>query len=356
MLKPFKNKKRAILVLLGFATIGGLALLFLKPKSVTVKQVKIETGTVLKTVSGSGTVVSKNEADLSFALGGRIEELKAEKGAQVEKRQYLGRIYNYDLLTDANTAKDNRDVALRDLDLYVDNYLNDQDGVGGSAQYAISVRRLEELASKAENAYQSTLGTLNKSYMYAPFAGTVVDIYIETGEIATAGSKVLKIADLNDLLFEVTIDQEDFGFLKVNQEVEMTLDAFDNRVFKAKVVELPKYTDDSLDFVVKLVFADESDKKDVVLGMTGDAEIIIEKKENVAYLPFDAIFYDTENKPYAWVIDSSNNRIGKYWLETGLEGDLQTEVLNPTDLTIVVPAESDFQDKLQEGYVAKLTD
>uniref|UniRef100_A0A7C4Y347 Efflux RND transporter periplasmic adaptor subunit n=1 Tax=candidate division WWE3 bacterium TaxID=2053526 RepID=A0A7C4Y347_UNCKA len=324
-----KNKKYIIILVVLLAIGSFIAYKRSQPQTSKANRIDVTREIVRKTVSASGTIVSENEADLSFAASGEISEIYVKTGDDVKRGELLASLYNYDTSQTVKAAKDTRDVAKRDLELFIQTYEDNKDDLGGSKEYEIGVKRLEELLSKAEASYQATIGTLSKTYIYAPFSATVVDIFKEKGEIASAGESILKTADLNNLFFETDVDQEDFGALKINQQVEIELDPYETNVFNGTVSKLPKYADsDTEQFTIRISITKDNEHS-VLLGMRGDAKIIVSTTSNeVSALVFDSIFKD-EGGTYVWVLES--DKLKKLPIEVGLEGDLYTEV--KTDLS-----------------------
>jgi RND family efflux transporter MFP subunit len=341
-----KYKKYIIIAVIVLAIVGFGFYKNSQPAVSKVNKAEVVSEVVRKTVSASGSVISKNEADLSFAATGELSDLNVEKGDVVSKGQNLAGLYNYDTSQSVKASKDSRDVAKRDLELYIQTYESHKDDVGGSKEYAIGVKRLEELLSRAEAGYQSSIGTLSKTYITAPLAGTIVDILKEKGEIVGLGEAVIKIADLDNLIFEMDVDQEDFGYLKLDQQVEIELDSYTKHIFSGKVSELPKYANSSTEqFTVRIEIDKDADHT-VLLGMNGDARIIVSTTgDKVNSLPFDAVFKEKNDGSYVWT--EENGVLKKMPVELGLEGDIYTQV--KTDLSgkqLYIPSGNE---ELKEG-------
>jgi len=201
-------KKWHIVVLI-FVVIVAVYLIFFKKSGIPVKEIRLKNVVVKRTVSAAGTVRSKNEADLSFSSIGRIIDIAVEKGETISKHQYIASLENITESQTAQSLKDARDVTQRDLELYIENYESNMNAVGGQDEYLIGKRKYEELLSKAEATYQAQLGSLGKTYIYAPFDGKIIDIYKEVGEAALVGTGIVKLADENLKVFEIELDQED---------------------------------------------------------------------------------------------------------------------------------------------------
>lgn len=344
------NKKLFIVV--GIILIAIFALSFSRGnKPIEVKEVEIKNRIVQRTVSASGIVKSRNEANLAFASLGRIYNLTVEKGDTIEKGKHLASIDSYSDAQTAQSLKDARDIALRDRDLFIEQYETNKDAVSGSDEYDILLRKENEKVSRAEAAYQAQLGSLTNKYINSPFDGTVIDVFKEEGETALAGETILKVADLDNLIFEIELDQEDFGLLKENQKVEIELDAFPSEVFEGYITSLPTYVDSDTgtDFVIEIDLNGSDDKK-ILLGMTGDANIVLAETENpVPSLTFDEILFDIEDKPYLLVLD--DDKVKKLDIELGLEGDIYYELKSNIDSVVVMSSDDT---ELEEGDTVTL--
>jgi HlyD family secretion protein len=98
------------------------------------------------------------------------------------------------------------------------------------------------LANKQKNAYSAQLGAIQKqadavqaqigvqedkiksSVVAAPLDATVLEKYIETGELATPGKALYKLADLQTLTLRVYISETQLPQIKVGQQVKVYID------------------------------------------------------------------------------------------------------------------------------------
>ncbi len=321
-------------------------------RPIAVKKIDFEKTTVKRTVSAGGVVISKNDISLAFPASSVLEAINVKKGDLVKKGQLLAVIYNYDRTKAAQALKDARDIAIRDKELFEEDKEANIDAYGGTDEYNIQLRKLDELISKAEASYQAQLGDVSKTYLYAPIDGTVVNVAKDKGEVVALGEEIVRLADLGSLLFEIALDQEDFGLVKVGQPVEITLDSFEGETFEGTITELPYYADTeaSSSFTIKIAIVGQTASK-VLLGMTGDAYIVLAQTDSVVNaLSFDQILYDKDNKPYVFVL--KDGKAEKKDLEMGLEGDLYIEVKNEISDQIVAPLDEKIE--LTPGAVVKL--
>ena len=345
------KRKKIIIILAIILALGAFAIYFyLGTQAVDVEQVTVKPLTIAKTVSASGVMKSRNQADLSFASGGKITSINVQKGDTVVKNQLLATVYLVPFIETSQSLKDARDIALRDRDLFIE--LNKE--AEQNEEYKINLRRLDEFVSRAEATYQSQLAGTNNLYLTAPFAGTIVDVFAKQGEIAMAGSPLLKIADLKNLYMEIELDQEDFGKLQTGQKVQVELDAYEEIAYQGRVSALPQYAQtDSFGDEIFIIEIDIEQKPEypALLSMTGNVDITLQEIYAKQSVPFDIIVSDTTGN-YIWVAE--NGVLKKEYVEIGLEGDLDTEIISDLNGKILVRngSKKDFS----EGLKVKIND
>ena len=319
---------------------------------VPVTAVKLEDRVIERSITSSGEIKTRRDVSLSFNSVGRVYSINVEKGDKVLDGDLLAQLDASSVYQTAQAYKDARDIALRDRDLFIENYESKQFAYGGQDEYAIKLRQLDEVVSQAEATYQSRLYSLRDAYIYAPFDGTVVSLDKVEGETSMVSEQVVRLADTDNLYFEINLDQEDLGQVKVGSQAKITLDSYPDTIFEGEITELPFFAEGAVtpNFVVEISLKTDQTVKPL-LGMTGDAEIIVVKSDTpLKSVLYDEIFYDEQDNPYLWVID--NGYILKQPVETGIEGDLYTEILTPIDKTVVLPINEDQE--VKEGYKAKL--
>jgi HlyD family secretion protein len=85
---------------------------------------------------------------------------------------------------------------------------------------------------------------LEKHYVIAPLDGMVTNLPVRVGETVvigiqnSPGSLVMTIADMSLITAEVKVDETDIVNVKLDQPVDITIDAMPNRTFKGRVIEI----------------------------------------------------------------------------------------------------------------------
>ncbi|MFA6981799.1 MAG: efflux RND transporter periplasmic adaptor subunit [Patescibacteria group bacterium] len=346
--KLFRIGKYALIVTL-VLLFSRFVLFRSKVNAVPVRKIEVKNRVVERTISVSGEVKARKSADLTFNMSaGEIAKLYVDEGDSVARGALLAALNNNVAANTLQTYKDSRDLAIKDKEIYVENYEDDTDAVGGDDEYKLNVTRLDELISKAEAAYKAQQGLYGDSFIYAPFDGVVLNITKKEGDSSVAYEPIIKFANVEDLYFEVRLDQEDFGSIKEGQLVEISLDPFNDKTFMGKITRLPQYANGgtSPSFTVEVAF--DEDQEGMLLGMTGDAKVISESSNGeVRSLLYDEVNFDEEEKPYVWTVQ--NKVLKRLYIDIGLEGDILTEI--KTDFTDEIYAPVGDA-KLEEGFNA----
>jgi multidrug efflux pump subunit AcrA (membrane-fusion protein) len=116
-------------------------------------------------------------------------------------------------------------------------------------QYEIAQKRLESLNSigaqqaqksakgqleSAEGKYQGAEAQLSYSQIRSPIHGVVTDRPLYPGEMASAGTPLLTVMDISQVVARAHIPQQSAALLKVGDPAEVTVPGFDNS-FPGKV-------------------------------------------------------------------------------------------------------------------------
>ena len=80
---------------------------------------------------------------------------------------------------------------------------------------------------------------INQSSLVAPFAGTVVELYMNSGEMVSPGAPILLLADLSTLQVKTTdLNEVDVARVQIDDPVKVTFDALPDTTVTGKVTEI----------------------------------------------------------------------------------------------------------------------
>jgi HlyD family secretion protein len=88
-----------------------------------------------------------------------------------------------------------------------------------------------------ETQQESTLDLLNRCKVISPASGTILETYIEQGELAAPGKPLFKMANLEELTLKVYVSGAQLPGIKIGQEVEVLVDKneTENQKFRGKI-------------------------------------------------------------------------------------------------------------------------
>jgi multidrug resistance efflux pump len=79
---------------------------------------------------------------------------------------------------------------------------------------------------------------LDKLVLTSPMDGTVLNRLVEPGEMATPGSGVLTLADLNDITITVYVPEDRYGLIDLGQTAQVSVDSYPGEQFTGQVVRI----------------------------------------------------------------------------------------------------------------------
>ena len=323
-----KNKKWL------FIGIGALILVLIfvfsrKPKKGP-ETFTIQKGEIKKELSLSGKIDSKEKVSLQFQQGGLLSWVGVKEGDFVRKNQGIAaldtRAVNLNLKKSLNIYSMTRldfDQLNKDYEKYEENTDSD---------YREKIKRiLQKNQLTLENSVldvESLDLAMKLSSISTPISGIVTKVSNPIAGVNVLPSQSqFEIVNPATIYFSVSVDQMDLSGLNKDKEVEVVLDAYPDIKLSGKLDNIsfaPVLGETGTVYEVKIVF-DKLDNKDMKykIGMTGDANLILEKQENVLFAPLEFVKEDSKGK-YLLV----GKKMEKVYVETGLESDTSVEIKN----------------------------
>lgn len=362
------KKKRNNLLIWGMAAliIFLIAALMFKNKNreegTKVTAEAAENRLIRETVTASGKVFPVTEVKVSSDVSGEIVELFVEEGDSVVANQVLAKVDPDALQSQVergaaavNTAKANlansrsqidnlkaqkeqieaqllqaREVFKRNEKLKNEGVISQQDYETAETNLkaleanlrssTASIRAAEQSAKAAEFGVKSSEASLKelntslrRSTIVAPESGVISLLNIEKGErvVGTgmmSGTEVLRIADLNAMEVQVEVSENDIPRVTIGDQVEIEIDAYLDRTFKGKVVQIANSANNTTGIValtseqvtnfVVTINIDSDSYKDLITeqkpypfrpGMSASVEIYTEEVNDALSIPIQCV-------------------------------------------------------------------
>ncbi len=305
----------AVVVVLGAVVWASLASSGERGKVVEVE--KVERRDVVARVKASGTINPKTKVEIQSKVIGEIVALPVREGDTVTAGQVVLQIEPqlYQAARDqAKAAYEQAVVSLeraraelanaeqqweRALSLHREGVVSQE--ALERAQLArdtaaIAVRVQEKAIRQAQSAYQRAVDDLERTTIRSPIDGTVTALNVEKGETAVmgtmnfAGSVLMVIGDLKEMVAEVDVAESEVVSLAVGQAATVTADALPGVAMPGTVIEIASSGGRQVDvvrFKVKVALRDWDTR--IKPGMTAKAEIVTARAENAVTVPQQAV-------------------------------------------------------------------
>ena len=385
--------KRVKWSIAGIATAAVAAVLVLSAfkggnKAVEVRIEPVQKRDLVASVTASGQVAPQTKVDLSSDITGKIVRLAVKEGQMVSKGQFLLQID----AQQAEAAVQRAEAALasaraqeaqaranvlqaeksyeRSLAIKKTNAQLVSDEQIDQLKTAVEVNTALHEASKhavdqAIASVRDTRTALGKTTIYAPMAGRVTRLNVESGETAIMGTlnkdaaTLLTISDMSVLETKVKVDETDVARISVGDSAVIQIDAFPDTTFVGRVTEISNSSvkgavaaqsaDQAVDYevTVQLLNAPSETRPD----FSATAKIVTAQRKNALSIPIIALTVrENENitpgdtavglgraKPQKDVgkkdvegvfVVGSDNRVNFVPVRVGIAGEKHFEVLS----------------------------
>lgn len=353
-----KNKKRLAVVIL---IVGAAAYLVTKngnsePEIIN-QTAAVERGTIISSITASGTVVSSNIENITTQASGTVTKVYVSDGDEVVAGQKLAEI-ELDVQGEQNyaSAYSSYVSAERGLNTANSNYRKTQASLavvydeiqGHDDDESLTIKEDRTNAEVAnDNAYNSVKTAEAKLYsasvslktksptITAPISGIIKSVTIAEGmnigasetnsgsaanqRVATIGTEGLPIATFN--VSEIDVTQIEPG-----QKATITLDAITDKTFTGRVVSVDRVGSIASNVTTYPVIVQFDTSSDEILpNMAATANIITETKSGILTVPSAAINYQGETSSVTIII---NGQEINQAVELGISSDTEIEILS----------------------------
>lgn len=369
-------KRKKLLIFLAVVLVGfiGWKILSNKNQQPQFQTVKVERGTVVSSVTASGQVLTANMINITTGASGVVKQVYVKDGDTVAAGQKISEITldlqgqqkNASVWSSYLSAKNSVDSAnatfyslqsdmfakwrtFKDLAESVSYdtseertlpqfHIAEKDWLAAEAKYKNQQGVLDQAKASLNSAWLSY--QLTSPVITAPVAGTVSDIGLVEGMVlngnqstSTSTSQttgvsfraaVIQSTAASILTFNLT--EIDAPKVKIGQKATITLDSLPDKTFTGKVATIDKIGTTSNNVTnYPVIIQLDTTSADILPNMAANANIIIEAKNNVLFVPSAAI--QTQNGEFiAQVLINGREQLVP--VQVGLQSDTQTEIIS----------------------------
>ncbi|MDR1056155.1 MAG: efflux RND transporter periplasmic adaptor subunit [Prevotellaceae bacterium] len=319
----------AIVALIIILLIGKSAGWFGKPEIIQVVTEKVQRHTIIESIPANGKIQPVTEVKISPDVSGEIVELNVKEGQIINRGDLLIKIKPevYISMLDRMKATLNSSQARleqiqaqlvqneqnfnRTKKLYEDKVVPESEYETVESQYNVAKKQLEAAkydVLSAQASLDEAQENLNKTSIFSPMNGTISLLSVKKGErvVGTsqmAGTEMLRIANLDEMEAQVSVNENDIVRVKLNDTALIEVDAYPGKIFKGIVTEIANSAavtttaDQVTNFQVKIFMLPES-YTDLKLpnnpnpfrpGMSTSVYIQTTKRADVLAIPIQSI-------------------------------------------------------------------
>ena len=269
--------------------VGGLPILK-KPKKATeekpaeqppptVKVYKVAHVNFRDSLPALGSVRGMREFELRFPVGGTIEYVNFREGEKITQGDIIASLDQKEALLKLEYAKIEYEKNKKLLEL-------------GSI--------VESKLKQSQIEYQSAKAELDKTNLVAFSDGYIGSINVEKGSVVSPQDRVATFVEYKDVYVEFGVIEKEIPKVKEGQNVELTLDAYPEEVFKGQVDSMsPIVEGRSRTLRVRAKISNPEEK--IRPGMFGRVNVLVYEKEDALVIP-SSCFKKKDDQYFVYVV------------------------------------------------------
>jgi membrane fusion protein (multidrug efflux system) len=302
----------------------------------------VTTGPISSYYAATATLEAESRAEILARVAGVVRTLRCEEGDVVRTGQPLLQIEDAEFR-----------YRLQQAEARTANLRSRFDRLQGMVEKnLVSVEEFDLAKSELAAAEaEEGLARLELGYatVQAPFAGVVTQRLVDTGQNVSVGSPLFQLADFDPLLARVHVPAKEFGRLRTEQSVQLTLDS-DGRELTGRITLISPIIDPNSG-TIKVTIEIPEHPQDVRPGDFAQVSIVTERRENRTLVPRVAVVTDKgEDVVFVAREGIAERRV----VELGLSDDRHSEVLSGVEPGEQVVVRG--QRSLQQGAPIRVLD
>ena len=191
---------------------------------------------------------------------------------------------------------------------------------------------------EAQLNLQAAEATLVDTILKSPMAGTVMSIEANAGEVVGSGS-LLILADLEQPILEIFLDETDLDKVGLGYEVEVSFDAFPDDLFIGHIIQVDPQLSDvngitTIRAIVQLDTASFAKPQTLPVGLNATVEVIGGRAEGALLVPVEALREISPGQFAVFILEAGEPQL--QFVEVGLMDFTFAEIIEGVALEDVV--------------------
>ena len=294
----------------------------------------------------TGKITPRNEVAIKPQINGIIAELYKEAGQQVQQNEIIAKLKVIPDMNSLSSAQSRVRLAEINLKQAQTNFerekaLYDKNLVSSEEydQVCQSLNQAKEEKAAAQDALEvirdgvsSSNATGSSTLVRSTVTGLILDIPVKVGNSVIQantmndGTTVATVANMNDLIFDGNIDETEVGSLSEGNGMTITIGAISGYTLDAVLEYIsPKAVENNgaNQFEIKAAVKVPDDKM-IRSGYSANAEVVLEKAEDVIYVQESALEFEGDNS-YVF-LKKAENEYERIPVTIGLSDGINIEI------------------------------
>ena len=285
-----------------------------------------------------------HRAQLSFQVGGEVDQLLVRMGHDVKKGDVLATLDPKDLQLALNSAQAQFSLVQtqwqRAKSLYKKKLISTDEYDQKETQYKAALANFEQ--AKTDLSYTK---------IHAPFDGVVSYTYVKPFQVVGAKQEILNLIDNStlDVSFTLPVTYAESVSLASLKDAHMwvTMDSEPDKRIPGKFKEISTQPNSDTNSYEAIVTITRPSERNLLTGMTGQVHIAKQNVSDSVVLPQSAWVSKETNRGEVWVMDGETQQVKKVTLSLGDSGNVESG-LKSDDYVVIAGVEH-----LVEGQVVK---
>lgn len=188
----------------------------------------------------------------------------------------------------------------------------------------------------------------------APMSGVVTAVNIEKGDVYN-GTAILTIEDDSAYEIAAEIDEYDIGKVQVGQQVIIKTNGTGDEELEGTVTQIaPRASTGGSEVTYQVIISVDTPNDQLRMDMTAKLSIVLESRENVLTVPYEAVQEKEDGTSYIEVVKADSGTEGateEVTVQKGIESDYYIEVSGENlseGMEVVIPSEGSDDNGLQQ--------
>jgi RND family efflux transporter MFP subunit len=270
-----------------------------------------------------GSVETKENILIQPEMPGTLVALNVKAGQRVSKGQLLARVDDGGSSQQVASLETQYQLAKTTFERQKNLW---SQKIGSEIQYLQAQTQMLSLQRSVAQAK----AMLSKTEIRAPFSGTIDEVFVERGQVVSAGPQgLMRIVNLNNMYVSTSIPESYIGKLKVGTQVDVFLTSL-NKNYKGKVRQIGNFINpNNRSFGIEVSIPNPENL--LRPNQVAKLKVIDYTVKNAIVVPSNVIQEDGKGNQFVFVATNSDGKTAtakKAMVTTGKSSDNVTEILS----------------------------